>query len=170
MVTFRLSSLLMNAGNFVKNVVPDMNLGITTMDISADEYIAGSETGFVFKGKIDSTEGANPVTFQYVAQLGSIQSIAFSPFDLSLFLVASAEGSLCLYSVRKKAPILTWSLDPISAAVWSPTRPCVLACATSNGVFIFDLTVTKCNKAIYQDVHGSHCATGRVYMYCINIQ
>ena len=94
--------------------------------------------------------------FRHTQHIGPVTSIDGSPFHRSLFLTSGQDGSIRLYHALEMAPLFQWEPTPppgtagisgafgaMTAARFSPVRPCVLAAASSDGfVYVFDLSKT----------------------------
>ena len=100
----------------------------------------------------------------YDGHIGPVNSIDQSPFHRNLFLTAGDDGFLRLYHTLGRSPLLKWEpvsnvvsvQTPLTACAFSPFRPCVWACSSSNGnVFIFDYFVSKCVPVQTLDIESS---------------
>lgn len=117
----------------------------------------------VFAAKPDQTQlFRNAASFPFARHVGPVYAVEFSPFHRNLFLSCGADGRLCLYSQLLKAPLL--HLEPcatesyLHTAVWSATRPLVLAAAGSDGVvYIYDLlkNASAPEAVLLQDGHAA---------------
>ena len=127
--------------------------------------IFGTETGEVFRTKPGAAvadanakeKGARNSVLEidhFETHSGPVHSIDCSPFFRNLFLTASSDGSVRLYSTLERTPLS--SLEPstesrhfIYASQWSPFRPAVIAMASrSSAVYIYDLEKSKTKPCI----------------------
>lgn len=85
----------------------------------------------------------------YEPHRGPVNAVDCSPFFRNLFLTASSDGSLKLFSTLERTPLAlvepsVESRHYIYCAQFSPARPAVIACASRSGLLHFyDLQVTR---------------------------
>lgn len=82
------------------------------------------------------------VGYTFAEHKNSVLSVDSSPYHRNLFLSCSIDGSIRIYSLLEKDPILT--LEPnarfLYASSWSPVRPVVIGAATGSGqLLLYDL-------------------------------
>jgi len=123
--------------------------------LTKEDFKAAARSGAELYASIRGSEVAGE-GFRHEPHIGPVSSIDGSPFHRSLFLTGGRDGSVRLYHVLESAPLLQWEPSPppgtsgvdgaygaITAAAFSPIRPCVFAAASSDGfVYIFDLSVS----------------------------
>lgn len=131
-----------------------------SMAESDEFFVVGSEGGEVHRAclsaKTISTKPAQGLSsastvsvkairtdFEYDGSVGYVSAVDCSPFNRNIFLTASSDGLVRVYNTFQSHDIL--SLQPseggsVQDAVWSPFRPCVIACTCSNGhLYVYDL-------------------------------
>ncbi|CAL1298833.1 unnamed protein product [Larinioides sclopetarius] len=135
-------------------------IGITSMTINSEDrniFVIATEGGGIFQCVFDSLVPApytdfspislkSPMNMGFERHKGQVTSVQFSPFSRNIFLSAASDGELRIYSLLQPKPLLILQLPSggISAAQWSPIRPLVLSCVSSNGQFhIWDLKIDE---------------------------
>jgi WD40 repeat protein len=116
------------------------------IDVSRDKKLMDAKTAPV---KIRP----NSLEFTYNAAVGYVHNVDPSPFDKNLFLTCSSDGMIRLYNSHKQDEII--GIQPggeqlvLYDARWSPFRPLVLACGSSNGrLFFFDLDQSTASPVV----------------------
>ncbi|CAF1068723.1 unnamed protein product [Brachionus calyciflorus] len=124
--------------------------------IDKESFIAGCDSGGLFKcsfnGKnvkdLQKWEEAfpidlkSPVEFAFDSLHGPIHSISYSPFHRNLILTCGTDSEIKLYSVLQSSCLMSFCPENgyLYSVEWSPSRPCVFACASHNGnILIYDL-------------------------------
>jgi WD40 repeat protein len=81
---------------------------------------------------------------------GPVYGLQFSPFHRGVFLAASTDGTLSLFSLLAQAPALVIDLArPLLDVAWSPARPLVFAASDWAGsVHVFDLSASTSTPAL----------------------
>lgn len=136
---------------------------VAALKDNQDEVIIGTETGYIIRctnrnAKTSSKlwefgKSPNPVVFSYRPHLDSCECISFSPFHRNLFLSCSLDGTVSLFHILKRDPILTWELtSAVGAGVqfvqWSKSKPTVFCCTSSNGsTYIYNLAISSSSPA-----------------------
>ena len=115
------------------------------IEISArKEGISVITPATIFSNSIDPCK-YYPIAAEILLEshLNWVSALMFSPFSRSLFLSASTDGSMKLFSTLYSKPLLSISRNSkLVDACWSPVRPCVCAAATDDGrIEFFDWTV-----------------------------
>jgi WD40 repeat protein len=134
-------------------------LGITSLCLtrSSDEFLVGTETGYVLLCSLDNFSACdikvqqevfnNCVIRTYEPHIGAVLSVACSPFS-DQFLTCSTDGAVRLYDSKKEKCALTW--EPctfgIHSVAWSTHKKELFACIGANNVtYVYDLEVFKSN-------------------------
>ncbi|XP_075416804.1 cytoplasmic dynein 2 intermediate chain 2 [Tenrec ecaudatus] len=134
----------------------ETEVGITALAFSNFDpclFVLGTEGGFPLKCSLAAEEEAltrrpssvplrAPAQFTFSPHGGPVYSVSCSPFHRNLFLSASTDGHVHLYSMLQAQPLTSLQLSQkyLFAARWSPVRPLVFAAASGEGdVQLFDL-------------------------------
>ena len=135
------------------------DIGGTAISFSHEDdtvFVVGTESGLVLKCTTLSSElpldkgvkiqFRSPVTLVYSAHNGPVYDVDFSPAHRNLFLTASTDGTIRLYSTLQPKPFQV--LEPVSGYIfgvqWSPVRPLVFAATTALGsLLIYDLKKSR---------------------------
>ena len=143
---------------FVNNIDSSIGSKISVPGIE-NVMLLGLESGEVFRTKpgnatsagAGSTTGAFTVLEieHFQGHLGPVQSVDCSPFFRNLFLTASADGAIRLYSTLERQHLI--SLEPsqetrhfLYEARFSPSRPSVLAAVSRSGhLHFYDLARSR---------------------------
>jgi len=126
--------------------------------LDRDDFKTAVRTGADLYTSLKGAEAGEG--FKHAPHIGPVTSIDGSPFHRSLFLTAGQDGSVRIYHVLEAVPLLQWEPTPppdmapssssdaqgssfgaITAARFSPIRPCVfVACSSDGFVYLFDLS------------------------------
>ena len=140
----------------------DVELGLTSIAFSCENnstFVTGTDSGGVLKCALKSDSprlvgGAtgidlgesSPVMLPFAAHGGPVYSVASSPFHRNMFLTASTDGTVRLYSHLETKPLLI--VEPgggyLFDVEWSISRPMVFWVSASDGrVLVYDLNVSR---------------------------
>jgi len=130
-------------------------VGITCLALNSEDpniAIAGTEAGSLFQcdlssavplsgtaadGALDGAEWRDPVTVTFTAlHRGRVLDVACSPYHRDIFLSLGSDMEIKIFSLLSpQAPIsiIHLSNGGASAAIWSPSRPTLLAAACQDG-------------------------------------
>jgi WD40 repeat protein len=88
-----------------------------------------------------------PFKDTYEKHMGPVTGTSCSPFVKRIFLTCSTDGTVRMYDVLGKRPILTFEPgynEYLTAVAWSPFRPTVFVTVSDNGtLYIYDLMLSK---------------------------
>ncbi|KAI8832372.1 WD40-repeat-containing domain protein [Chytridium lagenaria] len=141
------NSIPRNLRTSEKNFMGDSPIGVTSLSISKEsrtDYIAGTETGFIFKCNLSlaGVKYTSPTQFSYQPHIGPATGVSFSPFHRNLFLTSGDDGTVRLYHKLQVKQLFTWEPVPnaLLSVEWSPYKPSVFAVASSDGhVYFYNL-------------------------------
>uniref|UniRef100_K3WD36 Uncharacterized protein n=1 Tax=Globisporangium ultimum (strain ATCC 200006 / CBS 805.95 / DAOM BR144) TaxID=431595 RepID=K3WD36_GLOUD len=108
----------------------------------------------VYEAKLDPNSlYPSAMDFAFEQHGGPVYDVSFSPFQKSLFLSCSSDGTARVYSYAQREPVLSLEVTPSSAYLyaieWSRTRPMVFGVAAEDGnVYIYDLKVDRVNPVV----------------------
>lgn len=144
-------------------------MGISCISFNHEDetsFLIGSQYGGIYRCSTQTKGTAagkdircsiplqSPVGFTFAGHKGPVYAVDSSPYHRNLFLSSSTDGSIRIYSVLEKDPLLT--LEPnaghLFAASWSPVRPPVVAVGTGTGqLYLYDLRQNRSAPVIQLD-------------------
>ncbi|KAL7997827.1 putative WD40/YVTN repeat-like-containing domain superfamily, WD40-repeat-containing [Plasmopara halstedii] len=108
----------------------------------------------VYEARLDPvTIFPSAMDFMFEPHGAPVYDADFSPFQKTIFLTASADGTIHLYSTLQYHAILSIEVSPSSAYLyatqWSRTRPMVFAVASEDGnIYVFDFKVNRVKPVV----------------------
>ena len=127
-------------------MLPVRALSLACLPDDATRFLIGTDEGAVLQKSRYAGNAPSPAVFGGAAGGGGaseVTSLAFCPAAPSYFAAARSDGSLALYTVDERAPLLAWPGVGRAALVqlrWSAARPAVLWALDADAqVHVYDL-------------------------------
>ncbi|OAF66967.1 WD repeat-containing protein 78, partial [Intoshia linei] len=115
--------------------------GAISMDFNKDNnklYLVGTEDGSVQLCSISHNEQYLQTYYYHTAP---INKIVWSPFNSDIFITASSDWTICIWSKHNDEPIVCLhGTKPVLDVIWSPSTSTLIASITSETLNIWDMT------------------------------
>ena len=148
-------------------MLPVRALSLACLPDDATRFLIGTDEGAVLQKSRYAGNAPSPAVFGGAAGGGGaseVTSLAFCPAAPSYFAAARSDGSLALYAVDERAPLLAWPGVGRAALVqlrWSAARPAVLWAldADAHGARPRRASNTRARQRPAPSSHSSHPAS-----------
>lgn len=111
-------------------------------------YLAGTEEGHIHKCSVSYSE---QYLHSYFGHMGPVYSVRFSPFSPSVFLSASSDWTVRLWSEEKQEPLLVFQTgkSAVNDVRWCPHNSTVFADVTDSGaVEVWDMAISTLRPVV----------------------
>lgn len=111
-------------------------------------YLAGTEEGHVHKCSVSYSE---QYLYSYFGHMGPVYSVRWSPFLPSVFLSASADWTVRLWSEEKAEPLLVFQTGKaaVNDVKWCPHNSTVFADVTDSGALeVWDMSLSTLRPVV----------------------